>query len=92
MKTAGRSMCGPAAVQNKSGYSTPAKYCARVPDASTIRPVPQRNRPMTEILNLLSEAAEARRRGDLAAAMAAELAAVLVARTLAAVARPDVRQ
>lgn len=92
MKTAGRNMCGPAAVQNKSGFSTPAKYCARVPDASTIRPVPKRNRPMTKILALLSEAAEARRRGDLAAALAAELAAVLAARTMAAVDRPEVRQ
>jgi hypothetical protein len=47
---------------------------------------------MTKILALLSEAAEARRRGDLAAALAAELAAVLAARTLYAVARPEVRQ
>ncbi|UPY37211.1 hypothetical protein [Sediminicoccus sp. KRV36] len=47
---------------------------------------------MTKILSLLSEAAEARRRGDLAAAMAAELAAVLVARTLTATTRPEVRQ
>ena len=46
---------------------------------------------MTKILALLSEAAEARRRGDLAAAMAAELAAVLVTRTLTA-ARPEMRQ
>lgn len=92
MKTAGRSVCGPAAVQNKSGFSTPAKYCARVPDASNNRPVPQRNQPMTKILALLSEAAEARRRGDLSAALAAELAAVLVARTLTATARPEVRQ
>ena len=75
----------------QSGFSTTARYCARVPDASIIRPVPQRNRYMTKILALLSEAAEARRRGDLAAAMAAELAAVLVTRTLTA-ARPEMRQ
>ena len=92
MKTAGRNVCGPAAVQKKSGYSTPAKYCARVPDASNNRPVPQRNQTMTKILILLSEAAEARRRGDLAAALAAELAAVLVARTLSADIRQEVRQ
>ncbi|WP_431305321.1 hypothetical protein [Sediminicoccus sp. BL-A-41-H5] len=47
---------------------------------------------MTDILNLLSEAAEARRRGDLAAALAAELAAVLAARTLAAALRPEVQR
>ncbi len=47
---------------------------------------------MTETLALLSEAAEARRRGDLAAALAAELAAVLLVRALTAAARPEVRQ
>lgn len=47
---------------------------------------------MTNILTLLSEAAEARRRGDLAAALAAELAAILAARTMATAARPEVRQ
>jgi len=92
MKTAGHCIDGPAAVQNKSGFSTPAKYCARAADASTIRPVPTRNRPMTETNALLSEAAEARRRGDLAAALAAELAAVLLVRALTAAARPEVRQ